>query len=68
MEPAATGSISVEGPMANEILEGGGMGGWGRGLGGGYFPGGVVVKNLLANAGDTGLITGLGGFHMPQSN
>ena len=54
--------------MANEILEGGGMGGWGRGLGGGYFPGGVVVKNLLANAGDTGLIPGLGGFHMPQSN
>ena len=32
MEPAATGSISVEGPMANEILEGGGMGGWGEEL------------------------------------
>ena len=42
MEPAATGSSSAEGPMANEILEGGGWGG-----GAGYFPGGVVVKNLL---------------------
>ena len=29
------------------------------------FPGGPVVKNPLANAGDTGLIPGLGRFHMP---
>ena len=28
------------------------------------FPGGPVVGNLLANAGDTGLIWGLGGFQM----
>ena len=28
------------------------------------FPGGPVVKNLLANAGDTGSIPGLGRFHM----
>ena len=32
------------------------------------FPGGVVVKNLPANAGDTGSIPGLGRSHMPQSN
>ena len=32
------------------------------------FPGGAVVENLPANAGDTGLSPGLGGSHMPQSN
>ena len=32
------------------------------------FPGGPVVKNLLANAGDTGSIPGLGRLHMSQSN
>ena len=32
------------------------------------FPGGTVVENLPANAGDTGLSPGLGRFHMPQSN
>ena len=32
------------------------------------FPGGAVDKNLLANAGDTGLIPGPGRFHMPQSS
>ena len=32
------------------------------------FPGSTVVKNLPANAGDTGLIPGLGGSHMPRSN
>ena len=30
------------------------------------FPGGTVVKNPLANAGDTGLSPGLGRSHMPQ--
>ena len=34
----------------------------------GGFPGGAVVENLPANAGDTGLSTGLGRSHMPQSN
>ena len=29
------------------------------------FPGDSVVKNPPANAGDTGLISGLGRFHMP---
>ena len=29
------------------------------------FPGGAVVKNPPANAGDTGLSPGPGGFHMP---
>ena len=29
------------------------------------FPGGAVVENLPANAGDTGLSPGLGGSHMP---
>ena len=32
------------------------------------FPGGSVVKNLPANAGNTGLIPFLGRFHMPQNN
>ena len=31
------------------------------------FPGGAVVKNLPANAGDMGLIPGLGRFHMPRT-
>ena len=35
--------------------------GWG-------FPGGAVVENLPANAGDTGSSPGLGGSHMPWSN
>ena len=32
------------------------------------FPGGSVVKNPPANAGDMGLSPGLGRFHMLQSN
>ena len=32
------------------------------------FPGGSVVKNLPANAGDMGLIPGPGRSHMPQSS
>ena len=32
------------------------------------FPGCVVVKNLPANAGDTGSSSGPGRSHMPQSN
>ena len=32
------------------------------------FPGGTVDKNPPANAGDTGLIPGLGRFHMPWNN
>ena len=31
------------------------------------FPGGAVVENLPANAGDTGSSPGLGGSHVPQS-
>ena len=34
----------------------------------GGFPGGAVVENLPANAGDTGLSLGLGRSHMPRSN
>ena len=34
----------------------------------GGFPGGAVVENLPANAGDAGSSPGLGGSHMPQSN
>ena len=34
----------------------------------GGFPGGTVVKNPPANAGDTGLSPGPGRSHMPQSN
>ena len=33
----------------------------------GDFPGGAVVKNLPANAGDTGSSPGLGRSHMPRS-
>ena len=32
------------------------------------FPGGTVVKNPHANAGDTGLSPGPGRSHMPRSN
>ena len=32
------------------------------------FPGGTVVKNPPANAGDMGLIPGPGRSHMPWSN
>ena len=32
------------------------------------FPGGSLVKNPPANAGDTGSIPGPGRSHMPQSN
>ena len=32
------------------------------------FPGGTVVENLLANAGDTGSSPGLRRSHMPRSN
>ena len=32
------------------------------------FPGGAVVENLPANAGDTGSSTGLGRSHIPRSN
>ena len=34
----------------------------------GDFPGGAVVKNPPANAGDTGWSPGLGRSHMPRSN
>ena len=32
------------------------------------FPGGTVVENLPASAGDTGSSPGLGRSHMPRSN
>ena len=32
------------------------------------FPGGAVVENLPANAGDSGSSPGLRGSHMPRSN
>ena len=32
------------------------------------FPGGPVVKNAPAKAGDMGLTPGVGRFHMPQGN
>ena len=33
-----------------------------------HFPGGAVVKNLPANAGDTGSSPGPGGSRIPRSN
>ena len=44
--------------------EGGGK----KEIGKGGFPGGAVVENLPANAGDTGSSPGLGRSHMPRSN
>ena len=32
------------------------------------FPGGPVVENLPASAGDTGSVPGWGRFHMPWGN
>ena len=32
------------------------------------FPGGAVIENLPADAGDTGSSPGLGRSHMPRSN
>ena len=32
------------------------------------FPGGAVVKNPPANAGDMALIPGMGRSHIPQNN
>ena len=54
----------------NRLVVTKGEGGWGVGkMGeGGDFPGGTVVKNPPANAGDTGSSPGPGRFHMPQSN
>ena len=34
----------------------------------GGFPGGAVLENLPADAGDTGSSPGLGRSHMPRSN
>ena len=34
----------------------------------GGFPGGLVIKNPLGNAGDMGLIRHLGRSHLPWSN
>ncbi|KAJ8787248.1 hypothetical protein J1605_005834 [Eschrichtius robustus] len=39
-----------------------------RGAAGPGFPGGAVVENPPANAGDTGSSPGLGRSHMPRSN
>ena len=43
--------------------EGGGK----KEIGKGGFPGGAVVENLPANAGDTGSSSGPGRSHMPRS-
>ena len=32
------------------------------------FPGGLMIKNPLVNAGDAGSTPGLGRFHMPWGN
>ena len=48
--------MNIYGKILNKILEN-----WG-------FPGGAVVENLPANAGDTGSSPGLGRSHMLRSN
>ena len=45
---------NVGNPMAKDLMRG--------------FPGGAVVENLPANAGDVGSSPGLGRSHMPRSN
>ena len=52
---------------AGDARDAGSIPGSGRCPGWG-FPGGSVVKNPPANAGDLGSILDLGRFHMPQSN
>ena len=52
-EAQAKGGGYLEGDIKNDLLLG--------------FPGGAVVENLPANAGDTGSSPGLGGSHIPQS-
>ena len=47
--------IGAEDILRSKLLQGG-------------FPGGAVVENLPANAGDTGSRPGLGRSHMPRSN
>ena len=49
-----TREIFLRGPFKNVEIRG--------------FPGGAVVKNPPANAGDTGLSPGPGRSHMPRSN
>ena len=43
-------------------------GGKGAKVRGQSFPGGPLLRNPPANAGDTGSIPGVARFHMPQSN
>ena len=47
-----------ENKIRNELIKTGKQG----------FPGGAVVENLPAKAGDTGSSPGLGRSHMPRSN
>ena len=49
-----TGLGAVQTPLLETLLQG--------------FPGGAVVENLPANAGDTGSSPGLGRSHMPRSS
>ena len=54
MDRSSKMKINMEIQALNDTLEG--------------FPGGAVVENLPANAGDTGLSPGLGRSHMPRSD
>ena len=76
MEAGPFVKLNASGPGVRET-EGGSRGGWSsyrlshcltsRSQPGG-FPGGAVVENLPANAGDMGSSPGLGRSHMPRSN
>ena len=57
-------SMTVEQRLRNLHLEASRWFSWKQG---GDFPGGSVVKNLPANAGDTGSIPGPGDYHVLQS-
>ena len=54
MDRSSKQKINKETQALNDTIEG--------------FPGGAVVENLPANAGDTGSSPGLGRSHMPRSN
>ena len=64
VSPALAGRFSTTAPPGKPLLFFNTFKNWS--IGG--FPGGTVVKNLPANAGDMGSVPGLGRSHVPWSN
>ena len=75
VEGTEPGYFEKERKPGDSVWSSGGMG-WERGFGEGLrakkkgagFPGGAVVKNLPANAGDPGSSPGPGRSHTPRSS